>query len=100
MYLVLVGDGPAKGDLLRQVGSLGLQRRVIFAGEQSGIDLVAHYSAANVFIITSAYESFSFVVLEAMACELPVIATAVGRLPKSVEHGRTGLLSQPETLKS
>jgi glycosyltransferase involved in cell wall biosynthesis len=92
IYLLLVGDGPAKPDLLEQVSSLDLRDRVIFAGTQSGSDLVAYYNAADVFTIASTYESFSLVVLEAMACELPVIATRVGRLSKTVEQGHTGLL--------
>jgi glycosyltransferase involved in cell wall biosynthesis len=92
LYLLLVGDGPSRPDLIEQVGALGLQKRLIFAGRQMGRNLVDHYNAADIFVITSTYESFSFVVLEAMACELPVIATRVGRLPQSVDDGRTGLL--------
>jgi glycosyltransferase involved in cell wall biosynthesis len=70
---------------------------------QSGEDLIEHYNAADVFTITSTYDNFPFVVLEAMACELPVIATRVGGLPKSVDHGCTGLLVESgdtEALKS
>jgi glycosyltransferase involved in cell wall biosynthesis len=92
LYLLLVGDGPSQPDLIEQVDALGLKERIIFAGRQTGRNLVDHYNAADVFVITSTYESFSFVVLEAMACELPVIATRVGRLPQSVDDGRTGLL--------
>ena len=92
LYLFLVGDGPSKADLIEQVKGLGIEKRVVFAGRQAGADLVRYYNAADVFTITSTYESFSFVVLEAMACGLPVIATRVGRLPKSVADGNTGLL--------
>ena len=92
LYLLLVGDGPAEPGLFEQVNTLRLEGRVIFSGRQTGKSLVNHYNAADVFIITSTFESFSFVVLEAMACELPVIATRVGRLPISVDDGRTGLL--------
>jgi glycosyltransferase involved in cell wall biosynthesis len=92
LYLLLVGDGPAKSDLHEQVNRLGLKDRVIFAGTQTGSDLVAYYNTADVFTITSSYESFSLVVLEAMASELPVIASRVGHLSKLVDHGRTGLL--------
>jgi glycosyltransferase involved in cell wall biosynthesis len=92
LYLLLVGDGPAERDLFKQANALDLKGRVIFAGRQTGKRLVDYYNAADVFTITSTFESFSFVVLEAMACELPVIATRVGRLPISVDDGRTGLL--------
>jgi glycosyltransferase involved in cell wall biosynthesis len=103
LYLLLVGDGPSQPDLIQQVDALGLKERIIFAGRQTGRNLVDHYNAADVFVLTSTYESFSFVVLEAMACELPVIATRVGRLPQSVDEGRTGLLVESgnvENLKS
>ena len=103
LYLLLVGDGPSKPDLFQQVSALGVADRVIFAGRQTGKDLVEHYSAADVFTLTSTYDNFPFVVLEAMACELPVIATRVGGLPKSVDDGRTGLLVESgdvESLKS
>ena len=103
LYLLLVGDGPSRPDLLEQVSAFGLQERAIFAGRQTGKDLIEHYNAADVFTITSTYDNFPFVVLEAMACELPVIATRVGGLPKSVDHGRTGLLVESgnvEDLKS
>jgi glycosyltransferase involved in cell wall biosynthesis len=92
LYLLLVGDGPSKPNLLEQANRLGVRERVIFAGRQTGKDLIAHYNAADVFAITSTYDNFPFVVLEAMACELPVIATRVGGLPKSVDDGRTGVL--------
>jgi glycosyltransferase involved in cell wall biosynthesis len=92
LYLLLVGDGPAKLELKEQVKGLGIEDRVVFAGRQTGAQLVAHYNAADVFVLTSTYDNFPFVVLEAMACELPVIATRVGGLPQSVDEGRTGLL--------
>jgi glycosyltransferase involved in cell wall biosynthesis len=100
IFLLLVGDGPAKPDLIEQSNRLNVRERVIFAGTQTGSELVDHYNASDVFVITSTYESFSFVVLEAMACELPVIATRVGRLPQSVDDGRTGLLVESGSVEN
>jgi glycosyltransferase involved in cell wall biosynthesis len=100
LYLLLVGDGPSKSDLIEQVRRLGIENRVVFAGEQTGADLVEHYNAADVFTITSTYDNFPFVVLEAMACELPVIATRVGGLSKSVDHGHTGLLVESGNMEN
>lgn len=100
LYLILVGDGPSKPNLLDQVNALALKGRVIFAGRQTGENLLAHYNAADIFVITSSYDNFPFVVLEAMACELPVIATRVGGLPKSVDEGRTGLLVESGNVKN
>lgn len=90
--LVLVGDGPERRSLERQAENLGIRKQTIFAGYQSGESLVRHYSIADVFCITSNYESFSLVTLEAMACELPIIATRVGFIPRIVEHSVNGFL--------
>lgn len=53
---------------------------------------VALYSGADLFVCPSIYEPFGIINLEAMACEVPVVASAVGGIKEVVEHGRTGLL--------
>jgi starch synthase len=55
-------------------------------------DTIALYSHADVFVCPSVYEPFGIINLEAMACETPVVAAAVGGSPEIVQHGRTGLL--------
>ena len=62
-------------------------------------DLVALYSQACVFVCPSVYEPFGIINLEAMACQVPVVASAVGGIPEVVVHGETGLLV-PVTAKS
>ena len=54
--------------------------------------LATYYSAADVFVLPSHYESLGFVVIEAMACGTPVVASRVGGIPSIVEHGSTGYL--------
>ena len=54
--------------------------------------VVALYSAADMFVCPSVYEPFGIINLEAMACETPVVATAVGGIPEVVVHEETGLL--------
>ena len=88
--LAMVGDGPDREPLERRVDAVGLRDRVRFAGEQH--DLVAWLSAADVLLLPSAQESFGLAALEAMACELPVVAARVGGLPEAVEDGATGYL--------
>ncbi len=54
------------------------------------------YSEAAIFVCPSVYEPFGIINLEAMACETPVVASAVGGIPEVVAHGETGLLVAPE----
>jgi alpha-maltose-1-phosphate synthase len=60
--------------------------------------VIALYTHAAIFVCPSIYEPFGIINLEAMACETPVVASAVGGIPEVVEHGETGLLVPPETL--
>jgi N-acetyl-alpha-D-glucosaminyl L-malate synthase BshA len=88
--LVMVGDGPDRAPLEREIAALGLQSRVLFAGEQH--DLVPWLSSADVFLLPSAQESFGLAALEAMACGVAVVATNVGGLPEVITDGVTGFL--------
>jgi alpha-maltose-1-phosphate synthase len=58
------------------------------------------YSHAAIFVCPSVYEPFGIINLEAMACETPVVASAVGGIPEVVEHGETGLLVAPEAISA
>jgi L-malate glycosyltransferase len=88
--LVMIGDGPDRGELERQVNEAGLANRVEFVGEQP--DLVPWLSAADIFLLPSLQESFGLAALEAMACEVSVVASRVGGLPEVIDDGVTGFL--------
>jgi starch synthase len=60
--------------------------------------VIALYTHAAIFVCPSVYEPFGIINLEAMACETPVVASAVGGIPEVVEHGETGLLVASETI--
>ena len=60
--------------------------------------VIALYTHAAIFVCPSVYEPFGIINLEAMACETPVVASAVGGIPEVVEHGDTGILVPAETL--
>jgi len=92
--LVLVGDGPERRRIERLVTEAGLASDVEFAGAQP--DALPWLSIADLFLLPSAQESFGLSALEAMACEVPVIASLVGGLPEVVTEGVTGHLRAPE----
>ena len=94
--LVLVGDGPDLPKGLELARDLGVAGDVRAVGEQG--DVRSLLSAADVFLLPSATESFGLAALEAMACEVPVIASRVGGLPEVIESGVNGYLHQPEDL--
>ena len=88
--LLLVGDGPLRGDLEASVERLGLRGRVRFLGVRADVpDLLR---AVDVFALTSVSEAASLTLLEAMATMLPVVVTAVGGNPEIVRDGVEGLL--------
>ena len=72
---------------------LGIADLVTFLGAQAQDALPDHYSAADVVVMPSYYESFGMVALEAMACGTPVIASQVGGLSFTVQDGVTGFLA-------
>lgn len=94
--LLMVGDGPELDDAMRLAKALGLGDSVQFLGEQDRV--VPLLSASDVFVLPSAQESFGLAALEAMACELPVVASKIGGLPEVVEHGVSGFLHAPHDL--
>jgi len=94
--LVLVGDGPELGTAYRLGRELGLADHVDAVGAQEAV--IPLLSAADLFLLPSAQESFGLAALEAMACEVPVVASNVGGLPEVIDHGRSGFLHDPTDL--
>lgn len=89
--LVLVGDGPERSMAEKYCRDSNLMNHVLFVGKQDNLpDLL---SCAEVLLLPSETESFGLVALEAMSCEVPVVATQVGGLPEVVIHGETGFLA-------
>jgi len=91
--LVLVGEGPQQAALEARVSELGLRDAVRFAGYVPQHATAAWYRAADAFALSSDFDNSPNVVLEAMACGLPVVATDVGGLREYVKPPANGLLT-------
>ena len=86
--------GPIDKPLNARSWSTASLTRVDFVGEQH--DVVSWLSASDLFLLPSAQESFGLAALEAMACEVPVIASHVGGLPEVIQDGVTGFIFEPD----
>lgn len=91
--LLLLGDGPERSAAEWLVRQKGISRDVYFSGKQDRVH--EKVGLADLFLLPSDSESFGLAALEAMACEIPVIATRVGGLPEVVAHGVDGYLVEP-----
>lgn len=90
--LAIVGDGPLLKDLHRLTHKLNLEDKVLFLGVRE--DIPSLMSAADLFVLSSAWEGFGLVVAEAMSCERIVVATDCGGVREVV--GNTGFLVPPK----
>lgn len=88
--LLMVGDGPERGRAEQHCREHGICDSITFIGSLPLIEEVL--VGADLFLLPSETESFGLAALEALACEVPVVATAVGGVPEVVEHGTSGFL--------
>lgn len=94
--LIIVGEGNNLVPLKELATALGLSREVIFTGPVDNLETCTHYNAADIFILpTLTVEGLPFVLLEAMACGKPVIASDIGGNCEVINHGKNGLLIRP-----
>ncbi|HEX8266037.1 MAG TPA: N-acetyl-alpha-D-glucosaminyl L-malate synthase BshA [Pyrinomonadaceae bacterium] len=90
--LLMVGDGPERSATQHRAEKLGIAAHCSFVGKQGQIN--DYLGISDVLLLPSEQESFGLVALEAMACEVPVIASRVGGIPEVVTDGETGFLSE------
>ena len=91
--LIMVGSGPLELFVRRKIEQLGLTASVRLLGDVVATDIMP---AFDVFCLSSRYEGMPYVILEAVAAGLPVVATRVGGVDVCVEPGKNGLLVPPD----
>ncbi len=92
-FLKLIGNGPAEGNLRSLAASLKIQDKVSFMGREENV--LKQLSETDIFVLPSLSEGMSNVLLEAMSCGLPVVATGVGGALDMIRHGSNGILVPP-----
>jgi len=95
LSLVILGSGPRQSELAARIRSLALSGRVHLLGSLPHEKTLRYLRAADLFVLNSATEGQSHVILEAMAAGIPIVTTRAGGNPELVEHGRNGWLVEP-----
>lgn len=95
----IVGDGPLRTELEELARRLGLAGHVRFMGRVPNTRLSERYREARLLLLTSRYEGFGRVAIEAFANQIPIVAPRITGLEDIVEHGRTGFLHEPGDLQ-
>jgi len=98
--LIVIGDGPERGRLQSLARETGVAPRVRFMGAIPQVELPRYYSAADALVLASSREGWPNVLLEAMACGTPVVATRVGGIPEIVTSAAAGAQFEPRTVEA
>ena len=96
LTLRLIGDGPLRGALERDIARRGLQRQVVCTGWLSGDELAVEVAEADISVSASLTENQPLALLESMAAGVPVVALAAAGVPEIVRDGVTGRLVSPD----
>ncbi|WP_091832741.1 glycosyltransferase family 4 protein [Marininema halotolerans] len=94
--LYLVGGGPLEGELQRQAKQAGVRERIHFIGRRPHEEIPIWINSCDVVALTSLSEGMPSIIMEAMGCGKPVVATDVGGISEVLQHRRTGFLVKPE----
>lgn len=92
LQLLLIGDGPQRESIEKQVVEHRLENNIRMLGSRS--DVARLLGAADVLLLTSVSEGIPMTIIEAMRARVPVVATAVGGVPEIIQHRMTGMLAE------
>lgn len=96
-WLMIVGEGELRKYLEETAQNLEISDYVVFTGTVTHISEIL--GILDVFVLSSRWEGFPLVILEAMASQLPVVATCVGGVPEIISNNHTGYLIQPNSVE-
>ncbi len=94
IVLFVLGEGEERGKLEKQVRDLGLENNIFLLGNKGNVN--DYLNTADIFVSSSLWEGLPTVILEAMACQLPVVATDVGGTREMVKEACSGFLVEPK----
>ena len=94
--LIIAGDGPEYENLKSQISNLKLDNQIKLLGQIPRDELMQKMQEAEIFVLNTHFESFSFQVVEAICLGLPVVATKIGNLDEIIDDGINGFLVEPD----
>lgn len=97
LVYVVAGDGAGRHELAALARAAGVAERVVFTGFVRDEEKAAHYRLADAFVLPSLGEGFGIVLIEAMACGIPVVASRLDGGREAVQGGMLGVLVDPES---
>lgn len=96
--LQLIGDGPLKAAIEKEVAELGMRERVQFVGYSNAVH--QQLQAVQIFVLSTHWESFPRSILEAMRAGLPIVASDIGGCCESVQSGSNGFIVEPSNAEA
>jgi glycosyltransferase involved in cell wall biosynthesis len=97
-HFLLVGDGDWRDRIIAQIERSGKQKNFHWVGLQK--EVIPYLSIMDIYLSTSEFEGLPIAMLEAMSCEVPVVATSAGGIGEIVQHGVQGFLTGIDNYES
>jgi len=98
LKLLIIGEGPEKAKILKLIDKYRLNNDVLLLGYIENKELWKYYQISDIFVLTSNYDNFPNVILEAMINKLPIVATRVGGISLQIKDGINGYLVTPNNI--
>lgn len=95
---IVIGEGPERDNLARAARQLGIQDKVYFTGKLA--NMAGVFASLEIVVSSSLKEGLPMNILEALAAKRPIVATAVGAVPRVIMHEQTGLLVPPADVRA